>query len=156
MANHARRQHRLRDARIDREMRRTWDALPTDLRRNSNNLSAIRTGVIGYAVLIVLYIAQLASSTDAATFVARIVSITMLLTLFGLIAAAGILLARSMMLAPRFIENYCEMLPARADDIRRIYAERGTGDVIAPWIRGKPGRFGKLLRGFAKRFSIMP
>lgn len=156
MADHARRQHRLRDAQIDREMRRKWDELPADLRKNSNNLSAIRTGVAGYAVLIVLYVAQLASSTDPATFAMRIISVTMLLTIIGLVAAAGILLARSMMLAPRFIENYCEILPERADDIRRIYAERGSGDVMAPWIRGKPGRFGKLLRGLAKRFSIIP
>lgn len=137
-------------------MRKAWDSLPADLRKNSHNLSAIRIGVVGYAVLIVLYVAQLASSTDPATFASRIVSFGTLLTLLGLIAAAGILLARSMMLAPRFIDAYCEMLPDRADDIRRIYAERGSGDVVAPWIRGKPGRFGKLLKGLARRFSIIP
>jgi hypothetical protein len=137
-------------------MRKTWDSLPADLRKNSHNLSAIRVGVVGYAVLIVLYVAQIASSTDPATFASRIISFSMLLTLVGLVAAAGILLARTMMLAPRFIEAYCELLPDHAEDIRRIYAERGSGDVVAPWIRGKPGRFGKLLRGLAKRYSIIP
>lgn len=156
MADHARRQYRMRDPDLERLLKAHWNSLPAKLRESSQNISAIRVGVVAYAVLIVMYVAQTAASTDPEGFTSRMLSLHMFLTMLGLVAAVGILVARAVTLAPHFVDAYAQMLPDHEADIRSLYAERGTGDLIAPWIKGKPGRFTRLFRALARRFSIIP
>jgi len=156
VVTHLKRQYLRRDPDLEKQLRLAWTFLPDDLRRNSNNLSVIRFGTMAFVLLIVLYLVEIVANSTPQAFLGNLFSFNVLFAFIGLACAIAILLGRCMQMAPHFINAYVALLPAQEDEIRGMYDERGAGDVIAPWIRGKPGRMAKLGRYLAKRFSIMP
>ena len=156
MVTHLKRQYGRRDPELEKQLRSAWTFLPDALRRNSNNLSVIRVGVVAFTLLIILYLVEIVANSTPEAFLGNLFSYNVLLAFIGLACALAILLGRAMQMAPHFIDAYVAMLPEQEDEIRGMYQERGAGDVIAPWIRGKPGRLVKFGRYLAKRFSIMP
>lgn len=147
---------KLRDPEIEKLLVETWPFLPAHLKKTGNNIAAIRFGTAAFFLFVLLGVTDSTVTSTPAQFVSRIFSMTTLLAVIGVVGAVLILILRSMQVAKRFVDAYAEMLPDHAEHIRRIYAERGLGDVIAPWVRGKPGVIRKILNGIARRFHLKP
>lgn len=146
---------KLRDAGIDRLLRETWPLLPKNLQKSSKNLASIRFGAACYLALMIIFVGNSAQTSDPHGFMVDVFSMNSLVAVIGFIAAVIILFARSMQVAPRYVEAYVEMLPDYADEIQTIYAERGLADVAAPWITSR-NKLGKMLKNLSKRFRLVP
>lgn len=145
------RQHKRRTKETNQLLDMGWQYLPPYLRKRSANLYKIRTGTIGFFIFMIIYILSAASASTPMEFFGQLFSGTTALGLFGIIAAALILVLRAMQSAPDFIDAYCQMFPDHEDQIKEEYCERGLGDVITPWVKTRRP-IGAVFAGIARRF----
>lgn len=146
----------MRDAEVEKVLRNNLKFLSPELRKSSANIASIRMGTISYLVMVMLVVGMQASILTPAAFMTFVFSWTMLFAVIGFVAAVCILTLRAMALAPHFIEAYAILMKDDADVIRQLYGERGLADVIAPWIKGKPGIIMKMTKKLARRFYMHP
>lgn len=139
---------------MDRLMHETWPQLPPEMRKNSTNLATIRIGAVCFVLFVLGGMASMVAHDTPDRFITEFFSFQTFFAVIGMIGAIVILILRAMQVAPRFVEAYAQMLPDHADQIRVIYAERGLGDVVAPWVRRKGGRMSRIFGHYAKRFYI--
>lgn len=145
-----------RDPDIARALRLNWRLLPKQLRLTGANVAVIRLSLIGFVCLIVISLAQTATTSTPTAFFASLLSINSAFAVIGLISGVALLVWRAMSVAPRFIEAYSQMMPENEQEIREMFIERGVADVIAPWVMTRPGRFNAVMRRLANRFVPMP
>lgn len=151
MAGQLVRQHQRRTKETSQLLDIGWQYLPPHLRKRSTNLYKIRTGTIGFFIFMIIYILSAASSSTPGEFFRQLFSGTTALGLFGIVAAAAILVVRAMQSAPDFILAYSQLFPDHEEQIKEEYCERGLGDVITPWVKTRRP-IGAVFAGLARRF----
>lgn len=134
-------------------MRLNWRHLPPRLRKTAASIAIARGAIAGFLALIIISVSQSISNSTPAEFFDRMLTMNTVLAVLVLLVSPVLLTIWSMRTAPRFIDEYARMMEPNADEIRRMFVERGLADVFAPWIMTRPGWLRKLGNRLAGRLA---